>query len=98
MFQEKRIANEEVQKFDDLLMQQREMFAEEEIKSSFPRLVSFVLQVRRLGEHPCQALLETGKVYSLHTHLLSYWFRLSWPWLKPPEEVWRSMKALLKTW
>ena len=36
---------EEVQRFEDLLMQQREMFAEEEIKNSFPKLISFVLSV-----------------------------------------------------
>lgn len=36
---------EDVQKFEDLLMQQRELFAEEEIKYSFPRLMEFVIQV-----------------------------------------------------
>ena len=44
VFQERRVVSEEVQKFEDILMQQREIFAEEEIKSSFPRLVSFVVQ------------------------------------------------------
>lgn len=44
VFQERRIVSEEVQKIEDLLMHKREFFAEEEIKSSFPRLVSFVLQ------------------------------------------------------
>ena len=37
---------EEVQRFEDLLMQQRELFAEEEIRSSFPKLIAFVLGVR----------------------------------------------------
>lgn len=37
---------EEVQRFEDLLMQQRELFAEEEIRASFPKLITFVLAVR----------------------------------------------------
>jgi hypothetical protein len=45
VFQERRVSSEEVQKFEDLLMQQRELFAEDEVKASFPKLVSFVLQV-----------------------------------------------------
>jgi hypothetical protein len=44
VFQERRVVSEEVQKFEDILMKQREIFAEEEIKSAFPRLVSFVVQ------------------------------------------------------
>jgi len=36
---------EDVQRVEDLLMTQREMFAEEEIRYSFPRLVEFVLRV-----------------------------------------------------
>ena len=44
IFQEKRIVSEEMQKFEDILMQQREIFAEEEIKNAFPRLISFVIQ------------------------------------------------------
>jgi len=46
VFQERSIICEEVQRFEDLLMQQRELFAEEEIRSSFPRLITFVLAVR----------------------------------------------------
>ena len=44
VFQDKRVVSEEIQKFEDILMQQREIFAEEEIKCAFPRLVSFVVQ------------------------------------------------------
>jgi hypothetical protein len=44
VFQERRVVSDEVQKFEDILMRQREVFAEEEIKSAFPRLVSFVVQ------------------------------------------------------
>lgn len=44
VFQERRIISEEVRQFEDLLTQQRELFAEEELRGSFPRLISFVLQ------------------------------------------------------
>ena len=44
VFQEKRVVSDEMQKFEDILMEQREIFAEEEIKCSFPRLISFVAQ------------------------------------------------------
>lgn len=47
VFQERGLMSEEVQSFETLLMQQRELFAEEEIKAFFPRLISFVLQVRK---------------------------------------------------
>lgn len=45
VFQERNIMCEEVQQFEDLLMKQRELFAEEEIKNSFPKLIVFVQQV-----------------------------------------------------
>jgi hypothetical protein len=45
IFQERGISHEEVQRCESLLLQQRELFAEEEIKSFFPKLRSFVLQV-----------------------------------------------------
>lgn len=44
VFQDRRLpSNDEVQKYEDMLMQQRELFAEEEVKHAFPRLISFVL-------------------------------------------------------
>jgi hypothetical protein len=46
VFQERGVICEEVQRFEDLLMQQRELFAEEEIRNSFPKLIAFVLAVR----------------------------------------------------
>jgi hypothetical protein len=46
IFQEKQLISDETQRFEDLLMQQRELFAEEEIKAFFPKLIAFVLQVR----------------------------------------------------
>jgi len=49
IIQERRVPiNEDLQKFEDLLMQQREFFAEEELKYSFPRLIHFVLQTEQL--------------------------------------------------
>jgi hypothetical protein len=48
VFQEQRlVVNDEVQKFEDMLMQQRELFAEEEVKQSFVKLVTFVLQAEQ---------------------------------------------------
>lgn len=47
-FQEKQIISEELTKYEELLLQQREFFAEEEIRVFFPRLIQFVLQVRKL--------------------------------------------------
>ena len=47
VFQERRLLCEEVQRVEDLLMQQRELFAEEEIRGSFPSLISFVVQTEQ---------------------------------------------------
>ena len=48
--QERRVNSDDVQNFEDLLMQQREFFAEEEIRGAFPRLVSFVVQTEQALE------------------------------------------------
>ena len=47
VFQERRVMSEEVQKLEDMLMQHRELFAEDELKATFPRLVSFVTQTEQ---------------------------------------------------
>ena len=47
VFQERRIMCDEVQRVEDLLMQQRELFAEEAIRGSFPSLISFVVQTEQ---------------------------------------------------
>ena len=47
VFQERRVVCEEVQRFEDLLMIQRELFAEEEVRGAFPRLISFVVQTEQ---------------------------------------------------
>ncbi len=44
IFQERHLLSDEVNKFESLIMTQKELFAEEEIKTFFPRLVAFVLQ------------------------------------------------------
>ena len=46
VFHDRGILCEEVQRFEDLLMHQRELFAEDLIRNSFPRLLQFVLKVR----------------------------------------------------
>ena len=48
VFQERGVICEEVQRFEDLLMQQRELFAEEEVRYSFPKLITFVLTVSKI--------------------------------------------------
>lgn len=45
VLQERGLMCEELQKFEDLLMQQRGYFAEDEITQSFPNLIKFILQV-----------------------------------------------------
>ena len=45
IFQEHNLACEEIEHFEGYLMQQKELFAEEEITFSFPQLVSFVTKV-----------------------------------------------------
>lgn len=43
----RRLVCEESQRLEELLSRQREIFAEEEIRYSFPRLISFVLQTEQ---------------------------------------------------
>lgn len=43
VFQERHVNSEEVQFFEQMLLQQREFFAEECLKSAFPKLLSFVV-------------------------------------------------------
>lgn len=47
IFEERGINSEEVQRCEGLLIQQREQFAEEEIKAFFPKLRAFVLQTEQ---------------------------------------------------
>ena len=58
-FQERRLVCDETQRFEELLLRQREIFAEEEIRLSFPRMVSFVIQT----EHALQGV-DSGDVRS----------------------------------
>ena len=44
VFQDRHVNSEEVQIFEQMLLQQRELFAEECLKSAFPKLLSFVVQ------------------------------------------------------
>ena len=47
-FEENKVNNQEVREFENLLVAQRELFAEEEVKTAFPRLISFVTQTEQL--------------------------------------------------
>jgi vacuolar protein sorting-associated protein 52 len=47
IFTERRVQSEEVQRFDELLLRQREMYVEEELAGSFPKLIAFVLETER---------------------------------------------------
>ena len=64
VFQESGVMFEDVQKFEDLLMQQREFFAEEEIKYSFPRLMEFVIRVSWVVEWD-RVVVEDVAIYTL---------------------------------
>ena len=44
VFQDRHVSSEEVQIFEQMLLQQRELFAEESLKSAFPKLLTFVVQ------------------------------------------------------
>ena len=43
-YEERKVDNEESRHFENLLLEQKELFAEDEVKGAFPRLVSFVTQ------------------------------------------------------
>jgi hypothetical protein len=47
IFQERRLSGNEMQRFEDILMRQRELFAEEEVRGCFSKLISFVFQVEK---------------------------------------------------
>lgn len=53
IFAERRVQSEEVHKFDELLLRQREMYVEEELICSFPKLIPFILETERdvLGDN-----------------------------------------------
>lgn len=76
IFAERRIQCEEVQKFDELLLQQREQYVEEELMGCFPKLIEFVLTTERLmnardgngstpGAQSRNAAVDESKVESL---------------------------------
>ena len=81
-FEEKNIETEDSAAFENLLMQQREFFAEEEVRGAFPKLVSFVTQTEQLlnnaesngqseGAGPLQ--LDEGIVESLVKEFSTVW-------------------------
>jgi len=46
IFQERGVTHgDEVQRFEDMLLKQRELFAEEEVRGCFSKLVNFIVEV-----------------------------------------------------
>jgi len=48
LYEERRAVNEDSREFENLLLAQRELFAEAEVLGAFPRLVSFVTQTEQM--------------------------------------------------
>lgn len=84
VFQDRHVSSEEVQIFEQMLLQQREFFAEECLKSAFPKLLSFVVASeqalsaatgphRGAGPHPAiDAVQAEALVCSLHVFAVYY--------------------------
>ena len=47
VFSERRVQSEEVMKFEELLLRQRELYVEEELVGFFSKLIAFVLETER---------------------------------------------------
>ena len=73
IFQERHLISDEVNKFEALLMTQRELFAEEEIKSFFPRLVAFVTQAEQQALVNGKVSLEDNVVEGLVREFATNW-------------------------
>ena len=78
VFQERKLPiTEEVQKLEDLLSHQRELFAEEEVKHSFPKLIGFVLQTEQAraaaAEKGAKFTLDEAQVETLVRDFASTW-------------------------
>jgi len=78
VFQERKLPiTEEVQKLEDLLSHQRELFAEEEVKHSFPKLIGFVLQTEQAraaaAEKGVKFTLDEAQVEALVRDFASTW-------------------------
>ena len=77
VFQERRVMSEEVEKLEDMLMHQSELFAEDALHEAFPRLLSFVLQTERsmadAGQNKANFQLDEGVVGALVKEFASTW-------------------------
>lgn len=62
VMQERGIIDEETQKLEDVQLQQRELYAEEELKETFPRLISFVLQTEMALNESSEAADSAGSL------------------------------------
>lgn len=66
VFQDKRIISDETARFEELLVRQRELFVEEELKEKYRRLISFVQQAEATINSG-----EGGELSSLSSQYLS---------------------------
>ena len=68
IFQERRVPGKEMNYFVDLLMQQRELFVEEELLQNFSKMIAFVHQTEQhmtrthFGSNPSKIVAEGNKV------------------------------------
>ena len=68
IFQERRVPGKEMNRFVDLLMQQRELFVEEELLQNFSKMIAFVQQTEQhmtrtqFGSSTSKAVAEGNKV------------------------------------
>ena len=83
VFQDRHVNSEEVQIFEQMLLQQRELFAEESLKSAFPKLLAFVVQSEQAlagaagthrgpGPNPAIDAVQAEAVVCLCLFLISY--------------------------
>lgn len=67
VLQERGIVHDETQKLEDIQLQQRELYAEEELKETFPRLISFVIQTEQAmnESHATGKVTGSGSIFAL---------------------------------
>jgi len=77
IFTERRVQSEEVQRFEELLLRQREMYVEEELVGSFPKLIAFVLETERTilasDKRAAGSLVDEKSVEALVRDFASNW-------------------------
>ena len=93
VLQERGIQDEEVQKLEDAVVTHREHYAEEELKETFPRLISFVLQTEQVLNEG-QTGGSTGAVFSLDEKIVENLVRdFSANWRQGVEKINQNVLA-----